>query len=559
MLRRADGVRQPGRPHPARCRCGLDLAGAAGDHGAGAAAAQPGAARQGDRDGRRAQRGPARRSGSASAGARRTTAPPGRSCRARPCRAWRTGSRSCGGCGRRSWWSTPYVRSGRRRSRPVGPRSWWARWARRRCGTQSAWADGLAGVTLDLDVAGVGRLFEQARADWADEERPAPRLTTSFWFAVGDEPRAQIHRHLRHYMNWLPTELVDALAATAGFAGTPSELRDVLRRFEDIGTDEVQLIPTSADLSQVERIAEPPLTAGRGPWTFFTACCKPEQVSDWFLPAAERAWTSGNAVVPHVHGVNYFARLLEVVGATDAGRPDLPDRLARRLRRAHVGRRPHRRRAARVRVEARGRGTGAAVAISPGPAQQRGERRTSGPSSTRAAARHSSTSGSAEAGRTTRSCSSYAGRVGRRRTSRSSAASTSVTGAATMPTTPGIRRHRRWTSGTATPRRGTTRWSRSADLRWPTSSTPSPSVGTTPHRSTTATPYRAVMHRLVRMPRHPEQLPERWDPPPEVGTHQVQVLRTYPAKRPAYPFAPEGRADDRTVVMRSAFTRARRA
>jgi alkanesulfonate monooxygenase SsuD/methylene tetrahydromethanopterin reductase-like flavin-dependent oxidoreductase (luciferase family) len=120
----------------------------------------------------------------------------------------------------------------------------------------ASWADGLAGVTLDCDVAGVGRLFEQARADWADVGRPAPRLTTSFWFAVGEEPRAQIHRHLRHYMNWLPTDLVDALAATAGFAGTTSALLDLLRRFEDIGTDEVQLIPTSSDRSQVERIAE---------------------------------------------------------------------------------------------------------------------------------------------------------------------------------------------------------------------------------------------------------------------------------------------------------------
>jgi hypothetical protein len=57
-------------------------------------------------------------------------------------------------------------------------------------------------------------------------------------------------------MNWLPADLVDALAATAGFAGSPTDLRDVLRRFEDIGTDEVHLIPTSSDLAQVERLAE---------------------------------------------------------------------------------------------------------------------------------------------------------------------------------------------------------------------------------------------------------------------------------------------------------------
>jgi alkanesulfonate monooxygenase SsuD/methylene tetrahydromethanopterin reductase-like flavin-dependent oxidoreductase (luciferase family) len=120
----------------------------------------------------------------------------------------------------------------------------------------AGWADGLAGVTLDADVDGVDRLFRLARGAWQEAGRTPPRLTTSFWFAVGDDPRTQVHRHLRHYMNWLPADLVDALAATAGVAGTPTELRDALKRFEDIGCDEVHLIPTSSDLAQVERIAE---------------------------------------------------------------------------------------------------------------------------------------------------------------------------------------------------------------------------------------------------------------------------------------------------------------
>ena len=86
---------------------------------------------------------------------------------------------------------------------------------------------GWQGVTLDLDVAAVGELFELARSAWAAAGREPPRLTTSFWFALDDgsgNARAQVHRHLRHYMNWLPVDLVDAMAPTTGFAGTEAEL-----------------------------------------------------------------------------------------------------------------------------------------------------------------------------------------------------------------------------------------------------------------------------------------------------------------------------------------------
>ena len=60
-------------------------------------------------------------------------------------------------------------------------------------------------------------------------------------------------------------------------------------------------------------------------------------MSDWFLSSTERPWTAGNLVVPHVHGADYFARLLEVIGATQHGdriyctdwRGDADERLTR--------------------------------------------------------------------------------------------------------------------------------------------------------------------------------------------------------------------------------------
>ncbi|OBA88499.1 luciferase [Mycolicibacterium elephantis] len=120
------------------------------------------------------------------------------------------------------------------------------------------WADGMAGTTLDLDVAKQNELFDVARQAWAEAGKPDPHLATSFWFAIGDGdgPRAQVHRHLRRYMNWIPADYVDAMAPSTGWAGTDDELAEVLRRFRDIGTDEIHLIPTSSDLDQLRRVAD---------------------------------------------------------------------------------------------------------------------------------------------------------------------------------------------------------------------------------------------------------------------------------------------------------------
>ncbi len=93
---------------------------------------------------------------------------------------------------------------------------------------------------------------------WAQAGRPKPHLVTSFWFAFGspEQARAQVHRHLRRYMNWIPAEYVDAMAPMTGWAGSEDELLAVLRKFEGIGTDEVQLIPTSSDVDQLRRAAD---------------------------------------------------------------------------------------------------------------------------------------------------------------------------------------------------------------------------------------------------------------------------------------------------------------
>lgn len=51
---------------------------------------------------------------------------------------------------------------------------------------------------------------------------------------------------------------------------------------------------------------------------------------------------------------------------------------------------------------------------------------------------------------------------------------------------------------------------------------------------------RSWTSRALSRDRRAEALPTPLDDPPSCGTHAVQVLRTYPARRPAYPFAPQG-------------------
>ncbi len=122
----------------------------------------------------------------------------------------------------------------------------------------AVWADGLAGTTLDLDVDAVNALYDVARHSWAEAGKPPPLLTTSFWFALGnhDAARDQMHRHLRRYMNWIPAEYVDAMAASTGFAGSQDELLSTLRGFAGIGADEDHLIPTSTDVGQLRAVAD---------------------------------------------------------------------------------------------------------------------------------------------------------------------------------------------------------------------------------------------------------------------------------------------------------------
>ena len=143
------------------------------------------------------------------------------------------------------------------------------------------------------------------------------------------------------------------------------------------------------------------------------------------------------------------------------------------------------------------------------------------------------------------------------RTSPSSAASTSATAATTTPATSATPRSSSSTTATATVRRGTTCRPSSTVRRSPPSPTPSASAGRTRTRSTTTTPGGARCGRSPANPATPIRCRLGAASRRRAVPHAVQVLRTYPAKRPAYPFAPEGERSIARAYLK-ALRRARR-
>ncbi|MFL6153512.1 MAG: phospholipase, partial [Ornithinibacter sp.] len=279
-------------------------------------------------------------------------------------------------------------------------------------------------------------------------------------------------------------------------------------------------------------------------------------MSDWFLPSTERPWSSGNLVVPHVHGADYFARLLEVITATErgdrifctdwrgdtdelltSGGPTIGDLLSSAARRG---------------VEVR------ALLWRSHPGKLNSEEND------HLGAVINDSGGEALLDeRVRRGGSHHQKLVVVRRRDRSHEDVAFVGG---IDLCHGRRDDAAHAGDPQAPpldeRYGPTPpWHDAmAEIRGPAVAhvldtfaerwdDPTP----LDHRN----PYRAVQHRLAGMPRHPEPLPTRWDPPPEVGPHSVQILRTYPAKRPAYPFAPDGERSIARAYAR-AFDRARR-
>ena len=139
---------------------------------------------------------------------------------------------------------------------PGGPPLWTAAMGPKSLARSAQWADGLAGYDIGPDPAGVDRQFRAVEAAWRDAGRTtAPTLTTSTWFALGDGARDRLFSYAFEYLSTFGDDAAKAMAGLTRMHD-PGAIREVVAALSDIGCDEFVLVPTTADLAEIDRLLD---------------------------------------------------------------------------------------------------------------------------------------------------------------------------------------------------------------------------------------------------------------------------------------------------------------
>jgi alkanesulfonate monooxygenase SsuD/methylene tetrahydromethanopterin reductase-like flavin-dependent oxidoreductase (luciferase family) len=116
------------------------------------------------------------------------------------------------------------------------------------------WAAGLAGWDLGPDPAGVDATFRRAEEAWVDADRDErPWLSTSSWFALGDDATDRLFEYAYQYLSTFGDSAARAMAALCRLSD-PGAMRETLAALTETGCNEVVLVPTTTDIAELDRL-----------------------------------------------------------------------------------------------------------------------------------------------------------------------------------------------------------------------------------------------------------------------------------------------------------------
>lgn len=117
------------------------------------------------------------------------------------------------------------------------------------------WAVGVddGGSVFGVDPEVVGATYARIRDAWRDAGRDdAPHISASLWYALGDGASERLSGYCADYMRIFGEELADMMAGMTT-CNTPEALRSAVAALEQVGCDELFLVPTTADVTELDR------------------------------------------------------------------------------------------------------------------------------------------------------------------------------------------------------------------------------------------------------------------------------------------------------------------
>ena len=119
------------------------------------------------------------------------------------------------------------------------------------------WADGVDGAwTMDGGLEHMTASFAQIRDAWdAAGRTEAPHLSSSIWYALGDDAEARLKAYAYDYMK-IMGDGVGEWAASAVTCFSPAALRAAVENAREAGADEFFLVPTTSDPDELARTCD---------------------------------------------------------------------------------------------------------------------------------------------------------------------------------------------------------------------------------------------------------------------------------------------------------------
>lgn len=120
----------------------------------------------------------------------------------------------------------------------------------------SRWADGLYSFAMDGNADLTRYFMDAATQAWLDAGRDSqPYFMGGFWYSLAENARQQLHNYVFDYLKVFGEDEANKIASSM-VMHDEAAIRDGIAAMAEIGCDEIQLVPATAEISEVEKLAK---------------------------------------------------------------------------------------------------------------------------------------------------------------------------------------------------------------------------------------------------------------------------------------------------------------